>query len=121
LIRGLHHLELAIREGDEAGGRRYWSGVLGLPEVPKPPTLDPRGCWFQLPDGREVHLGVADDFTAATKAHPAFVVDDIDALAGALEAAGHSVKWDTRLERRRFYTSDPSGNRLEFTEPDAAL
>jgi len=118
LITGLHHLELAIREGDEDAGRRFWSGVLGLPEIPKPPSLDARGCWFQLPDGREIHLGVAEDFTAATKAHPAFAVDDIDAVAGALEAAGHEVNWDRRLRRRRFYSTDPFGNRLEFTEPD---
>ena len=116
MITGLHHLELAIREGEEAAGRRFWGEVLGLAEIPKPPALDPRGCWFALPDGREIHLGIAEDLVAATKAHPAFTVSDLDAVAAVLAAAGHPVKWDTRLERRRFYSSDPWGNRLEFTE-----
>lgn len=117
MIQALHHLELAIRPGEEQAGRRFWKGILGLTEIPKPARLDPRGCWFALPDGRELHLGVADDFAPATKAHPAFSVADIDATASALEGAGHAVQWDHRLERRRFYASDPSGNRLEFTEP----
>lgn len=117
MIRALHHLELAVREGEEEAGRRFWNGVLGLQEIPKPASLDARGCWFQLPDGREIHLGVAEEFSPATKAHPAFAVDDIDAIATALAAAGHPVRWDRRLQRRRFYSADPWGNRLEFTEP----
>ena len=116
MILGLHHLELAFREGEEEAGRRFWNGVLGLPEIPKPLTLDAGGCWFRLPDGRELHLGCAGEFAPATKAHPAFAVADIDTVAAALTAAGHPVKWDTRLERRRFYSADPWGNRLEFTE-----
>ena len=41
--------------------------------------------------------------------------DELDELAGRLEAAGESVEWDESLAGvRRFYTTDPWGNRLEL-------
>ena len=52
---------------------------------------------------------------AQRKAHPAFCVQDIDALARRLEEAAFPAVWDDALpDRRRFYTSDPFGNRIEF-------
>ncbi|WP_231644738.1 hypothetical protein [Sciscionella sediminilitoris] len=42
---------------------------------------------------------------------------DVDAMAEAVAAAGHSVHWADPAEipgRRRFHTFDPVGNRLEF-------
>ncbi len=48
---------------------------------------------------------------SARKAHPAFAVEDLDALA---ERIG-DVRWDDELPGvRRFYAHDPFGNRLEF-------
>ena len=35
-----------------------------------------------------LHLGVEDPFTPARKAHPAFLVEDLDALAGLDEQRG---------------------------------
>jgi hypothetical protein len=61
-----------------------------------------------------LHVGVERDFAPARKAHPAFVVDDLDALAARIG----DVTWDDELPGvRRFYASDPFGNRLEFLEP----
>ena len=43
------------------------------------------------------------------------LVDLADALAERLEARGIQVRWDDRLPgARRFYASDPWGNRVEF-------
>jgi catechol 2,3-dioxygenase-like lactoylglutathione lyase family enzyme len=53
----------------------------------------------------------------AKKSHPAFLVTDLSASRAALEAAGVSVSPDTRVPHvRRFYVSDPFGNRLEFIQ-----
>jgi hypothetical protein len=72
--------------------------------------------WFQS-EALEVHLGVDDRFFPAAKAHPAFLVEGLDALQDQLRAAGHNIVLDTQLERyRRFYVDDPFGNRLEFLE-----
>ena len=56
-----------------------------------------------------------EGFTPARKAHPAFVVDDVDRLAARLSAAGSDISWDSNLPGyRRFHTADPHGNRVEF-------
>lgn len=74
-------------------------------------------CWFRSGDA-VLHLGVEDPFAPAKKAHPAFLVTDLDALAAALEARGASVtRSDGELPGiRRFHTFDPFGNRLEFQQ-----
>jgi catechol 2,3-dioxygenase-like lactoylglutathione lyase family enzyme len=65
-----------------------------------------------------IHLGVEDDFRPASRAHPAFVVDNLDAFRSVLDKAGVEVVVDQPLPGfDRFYVSDPFGNRLEFLQP----
>ncbi|WP_027893832.1 VOC family protein [Calidithermus chliarophilus] len=118
MITGLDHLQLSMPRGEEPKARAFYGGVLGLEEVPKPPVLAARGgVWFALPDGRGLHLGVEEGFSPAKKAHPAFRAHGLEALARRLEQAGHPVTWDDAIpEVRRFYATDPFGNRLEFQE-----
>ncbi|MGQ0841765.1 glyoxalase [Actinokineospora sp.] len=117
----IHHVQIACPPGSEDGIRAFYTGVLGWAELPKPAVLAARGgCWFRVPgvggpDG-ELHVGVEADFRAARKAHPAFVAD-VDAVAAAVAAAGHEVRWADPAETpglRRFHTDDSVGNRLEF-------
>ena len=116
----LHHVQLAIPPGGEAGCREFWGQTLGMDEVDKPAVLAARGgCWFRR-DRLEVHLGVEADFVPARKAHPGILVSDLLGLAGRLEAAGVEVSWDGNFPGHdRFYAADPFGNRLEFLEPVA--
>ena len=106
--------------GGDDEARRFYGGVLGMAEVPKPPALAARGgAWFRA-GSVELHLGVESEFVAARKAHPGIGVDDIEGLAARLERAGVTVRWDDRFPgQRRFYAQDPFGNRLEFLEPYA--
>ena len=99
--------------------RAFWVGVLGFEELSKPPALVARGgCWFRR-GGIEVHVGVEERFVPQGKAHPAFLVDDLDQWATRLADAGQPVTHDAGFPRmRRFYSQDPFGNRLEFLEPD---
>ena len=85
---GLDHVQLAMPAGREAEAEAFYAGLLGLTRQPKPPPLDARGgCWFS--NGPVVlHLGVEADFRPARKAHPALVVDDLDALTERLAAEG---------------------------------
>jgi catechol 2,3-dioxygenase-like lactoylglutathione lyase family enzyme len=114
----IDHVQLAAPAGCEAEARRFFGELLGLTEVAKPPSLATRGgVWFALADGRQLHVGVERDFAPARKAHPAFAVDDLDALAARLAAVLGDVQWDGELPGvRRFYAADPWGNRLEFVE-----
>jgi DNA-binding transcriptional MerR regulator/catechol 2,3-dioxygenase-like lactoylglutathione lyase family enzyme len=114
----MHHVQLAIPPGGEDRCRAFWGDVLGMRELEKPPVLAARGgCWFRG-GGLEVHLGVEDPFAAAKKAHPGLLVMGLQAVAAALEQAGHPVTWDENFPGHdRFYVADPFGNRLEFLEP----
>ncbi len=114
-IVGLDHVQLAMPPGGEAQAEAFYSGVLGLERIPKPPLLAARGgCWFRHGDVA-VHLGVEEDFRPAHKAHPAFVVDDLVALHEACEAAGVAVRPNPDREPGRgAYVDDPFGNRIEF-------
>ena len=94
--------------------RAFYCDVLGLTEVPKPAPLQGRGGFWAEAGGLQVHFGVDPDFHAATKAHPAFLVRNLDGLAARLEAAAHTVTWDTTLPQvHRFFVHDPVGNRVE--------
>ncbi len=118
-ITGIHHVQLAMPPDEEEAGRTFYGGLLGLPEVPKPSELAPRGgLWFRS-GSLEVHLGVErEDFTPARKAHPAFVVGGLGELRDRLEAAGYRIDEDVQLEGyRRFHVRDPFGNRIELVEP----
>lgn len=111
----LDHIQLAIPADSERICRRFWIDLLGLRELDKPVGLAGRGgAWF-IGDDVEVHLGTEPDFSPAKKAHPAFVVDDLDNLVAKLIAADHPVRWDEKIAGRlRFFTDDPVGNRIEF-------
>jgi catechol 2,3-dioxygenase-like lactoylglutathione lyase family enzyme len=117
----IHHVQLACPPGSEPASREFYTGVLGLHEIPKPPPLAARGgAWFRG-GGIELHLGVEEEFRPARKAHPGFLADGLgglDAVAARLAAAGHPVTWDDGFPgMRRFYAHDPHGNRLEFLSP----
>ena len=111
----LHHVQIAAPAGCEAAARRFFGGLLGLEEIPKPPHLARRGgVWFDL-GATQLHVGVEAPFRPAEKAHPAFEVDDLAALRTRLTAAGVETWEDEPFPGRdRFYARDPFGNRLEF-------
>lgn len=113
----LDHIQLAMPAGAEPAARAFWCDIIGLAEIDKPEALKSRGgVWLQLA-GAELHLGVEPGFSPARKAHPGFRIPGIDALADRLTAAGYPAHWDAEIAgRRRFFTEDPFGNRLEFLE-----
>jgi catechol 2,3-dioxygenase-like lactoylglutathione lyase family enzyme len=124
-VIALHHVQVACPPGGEQAARRFYGEGLGLTEVDKPPALSGRGgAWFRGYDAQgrvcaEVHVGVEDPFIPARKAHPAFEVEDLYAVAGALVAAGFEVDdrdRDTFPAYRRFHTHDGAGNRVEVVQ-----
>ena len=122
----LHHVQVACPPEGEAAARRFYSDALGLTEVDKPADLVARGgCWFRAYDGSgavtaELHVGVEDPFAPARKAHPAFVVDDLDAVAPRLRAGGFEVDHGQRTTfpgHLRLHAFDAHGNRVEVLQP----
>jgi catechol 2,3-dioxygenase-like lactoylglutathione lyase family enzyme len=118
MIKRVHHVQITIPKGEETRAREFYCGVLGLVEVPKPESLAGRGgFWMQLGE-MQVHVGTEDmKERAESKAHVAYLVDDLD-------------DWRTRLTERgvaildgipipgydRFEFRDPFGNRVEMLQ-----
>ena len=118
MITGLDHVQVAMPRGKKDAVRAFYGGLLEMTEVPKPAALAVRGaCWFTS-GSAVLHVGVEELFAPARKAHPAVLVDDLDALEVRLEAAGHEcVRGDGEIPGvRRFHTFDPFGNRVELQQ-----
>ena len=114
-VIGLDHVQLAMPRGEEERARAFFVGVLGLVELPKP-QAGRGGCWF-AGGAAHVHLGVEDGFAPAKKAHPALLVDDLDAFVRQLEAAGVVFTPGRPLPGyRRGDIADPFGNRIELMQ-----
>jgi catechol 2,3-dioxygenase-like lactoylglutathione lyase family enzyme len=103
--------------GKEDQARNFYSRILGIPEVPKPPGLATRGgVWFEN-GSLKIHLGIENDFQPARKAHPALLVEDLGNLVALLRQNGFIAVDDDALgEFSRVYVSDPFGNRIELME-----
>jgi catechol 2,3-dioxygenase-like lactoylglutathione lyase family enzyme len=116
-VTGIDHVQVAAPAGSEAEARAFYGDLLGMDELPKPEALLARGgCWFAA-GVQELHVGIEDPFKAARKAHPSFLVTDLDDVAERLSAAGFAVAYDDLIPgTRRFETADPFGNRLEFRQ-----
>jgi catechol 2,3-dioxygenase-like lactoylglutathione lyase family enzyme len=114
-VTGIDHVQVAAPAGCEAEARAFYGDLLGLQELVKPQPLAARGgCWFAA-GAQELHVGVEEPFAPARKAHPGFVVTDLEGLAAKLTGAGIAVAYDELIPgTRRFETVDPFGNRLEF-------
>jgi len=118
VIVGLDHAFLTIQEGGEDEARRFYGDVLGLEEIQRPEGLQRSGgVWFQA-GGEELHLGT-DDAHLRPDARTRDSVSAVRRSWTSSRNGSHSnrfdVKWDDRIEgRRRFYTRDPFGNRLEL-------
>ena len=91
-----HHVQLAMPAGGESAARSFYAGLLGLAELDKPEHLRARGgCWFEIGQDLQLHLGVEAPFRPAAKAHLALVVADLEATRSALVGGGLPVIEDT--------------------------
>jgi catechol 2,3-dioxygenase-like lactoylglutathione lyase family enzyme len=116
-IEGIEHIQLAMPAGQEDPARRFYSGLLGIPEVPKPADLARRGgVWFEN-DRVKIHLGIDPEFRPARKAHPGLLVRDLGELVRKLRMVGVEVAEAEPLAGySHVYIADPFGNRIELME-----
>ena len=81
------------------------------------------GVWFVVA-GQEIHIGVETGFAPAKKAHVAFRLESLAGLTGLaerLDGRDYPIKWNDGLPGiKRFFTTDPWGNRLEFLADQAS-
>lgn len=120
-LRRVHHVSFAVR--DLAAARRFYAGILGLEEIPRPDFGFP-GAWFQLGDA-QVHLivppaGAPVDTPpprlSPVARHAAFEVADAGAARDALRAAGVDVL-ELGAEAGQLFVTDPDGHVIELIQP----
>jgi catechol 2,3-dioxygenase-like lactoylglutathione lyase family enzyme len=116
-VTGIDHILLAMPPGGEAEGIAFYCGLLGFAELPKPDSLAGRGGVWMRAGSAVLHLGSEDGFTPPKRAHPAFLVDDLDALIETLRAKNVELQFDVPLPGyKRVHARDPFGNRIELME-----
>lgn len=117
-ILAIDHVQIAMPTGGEEKARRFYMDLLGFSEIPKPPDLAKRGgAWFQS-ENVQLHLGVEADFKPARKAHPAFLVDNLDSLIANVQNEGYETDASQPAldGYKRVHVFDPFGNRIELME-----
>ena len=121
LILKVQHAQITIPKGAEAEARDFYCGVLGLKEIPKPEILQTRGGFWLEIGSFQIHMGAEDGIERSkTKAHVAYLVDDLDEWRKRLSAAGIETLDGIRITGHdRFEFRDPFGNRVEFLEKTA--
>lgn len=95
----------------------WYRDVLELRPAAKPEGTRSAGAWFAAGAG-QVHVSV-DPHNPPKTAHYALEVDGFAAVVERLRAAGCHVEQATTIPgRRRCYTRDPAGNRIEILAYD---
>lgn len=114
----LSHINVTMPRGCEDQARAFYSGLLGLPEIPKPEPLRVRGgVWFEA-GGLDLHVSVEDQRSGDdTHRHFGLECRDTDGLRSRLREAGVPTEDGRPAPWQRFFVRDPFGNRIEIHEP----
>jgi len=118
MILGLHHAQITVPKGMEEVAWQFYCGVLGLPEMEKPESLAGRGGFWLQVGGQQVHVGTEEGVErAATKAHLAYLVDDLEAWRARLAQEGIEALEGVPIPGyARFEFRDLFGNRVEMIQ-----
>lgn len=116
----LHHASVIVSDTERA--LRLYRDLLGLRVDPVRPDLGYPGAWLWIGD-QQIHLLelLNPDPVEGRPAHGgrdrhlALLIDDLDALAGKLDAADIAYT-RSRSGRRALFLRDPDGNALELIE-----
>lgn len=119
------HASIVVSDLEKA--KAFYSGLLGLPEIPRPDFGFP-GVWYGLGGELQLHIIVNEtwpfppverDRLEIRAPHFALWVADGDAVHRGLADSGHPFH-DFRLEGtglRQLFVHDPDGNMVEFIGP----
>ncbi|MEZ5356312.1 MAG: VOC family protein [Bryobacteraceae bacterium] len=117
-ILRLHHVSFAV--ANLAASRRFFGGVIGLPEIDRP-AFSFAGAWYAIGD-RQLHLIEQQNPSArATERlsrsdHMALEVQDLAAVRERLEAEDIPFQTGSNeaLGFSQIFCADPDGHTIEF-------
>jgi len=118
MVTVLHHVNVTVPPELESAAKEFYGSVLGLQQVPKPPTSRQSGAWYQIGDA-QLHLSVENEnFGHSSSRHVCFHVSDLADAEKSFQAAGVEIIADPRPipGTFRFYVRDPAGNQLEIVQ-----
>lgn len=115
-FKKLDHVQICIPVGKESAARAFYTGILGMVEIPKPEQLlSNGGLWYRVA-GIQLHIGVETN-TGKSKRHPAFEVNHLNDIRSFLEHSGVVVNDEIQIDGlTRFSFKDPFDNRIELLE-----
>ena len=91
----------------------WYRDLLGLEQMEKPEGAREKGAWFRIGD-QQVHVMI-DEHNPPKVSHFALVVDDFSEVVERLRGAGCHIEQARPVPgRKRFFTRDPAGNRIEI-------
>src|SRR3954470_1220262 len=105
----INHVSILVTDGHRA--RVFHSRVLGLREVPRPPSFDFPGMWFKT-GGSFLHLLGKPQPDTTSPRHFCYWVKDIQQAKRYAEAQGWPVHWQNTYKIAgidRFFVYDPDG------------
>jgi len=114
----ISHVNITIPRGTENQARAFYSGLLGLTEIPKPEPIRGRGgVWYDV-GGLDLHLSIEENRAGADNyRHFGIERADLDELQAKLTAAGVAIDPGRPAPWKSFFVHDPFGNRIEIHEP----
>jgi len=118
MVTALHHVNVTVPPELEEATKHFYGAVLGLKQVPKPPTSRQSGAWYQI-GPNQLHLSVdKEEQGPLSSRHICFAVADLSAAEASFRHAGVEIIPDPRPVESvpRFYVRDPGGNMLEIAQ-----
>ena len=119
-VKRLQHTSVPMPPGGDEDARAFYSGVLGMREIPKPEGLAAMTVvWFAAnDDGDEVHVFKDEQHGPNSAAqHLCLEVDDIEGYKTRLSDHGYDPQIPESIHNRpRLFVRDPFHNLIELVE-----
>ncbi len=113
-VSQLDHVSVITTDVERS--RRFYSGLLGLKEIPKPSTFDFVVVWYDL-GNMHVHLLLKEQADTISPRHFALRVADAKAAREHFRQHGVETSETTLIPGAdRFFIRDPDGNRIEIIQ-----
>jgi catechol 2,3-dioxygenase-like lactoylglutathione lyase family enzyme len=108
-LTGIDHVDITAPEELAEETTAWYRDRLGLEQL----ESDRPGGRFAVGD-QELHITL-DPHNPSERAHFCLLVENLEAIVTALREAGCHIEQARQIPgRRRFYTRDPAGNRIEI-------
>lgn len=115
MVLGIHHIQLTVAAEHLEATRQFYVNRLGFVEIAEPFGIE--GFWLAA-GPQQVHIRVENDIDRhKTRAHPAFVVDNLSAIHAELIGCGCIIDPQMAFDGyERIHVIDPGGNRIELMQ-----